>query len=249
MSIGLSLLLAVVFLGVLGVFLYNAVIKLKNKCNEAWADIDTQLKRRYDLIPNLVETVKGYASHESQTLEKVVQARTAAMNAQSIKEKEQAENMLSDTLKSIFALSEQYPELKANQNFLDLQKTLKEIEEHIQMSRRYYNATVRDFNTKIQTFPNNIFAKMFSFKDREFFQATDEEKQNTKVSFSASETSTSEANEESEANKPEPAEAPAEEEKPKEEPPASATEGSTNEANKESGAPSQPPTPPQPPQA
>ncbi len=177
------LLLALAVAVVLVVFLYNGLVTLKNKCNEAWADIDTQLKRRYDLIPNLVETVKGYAKHESATLEKVTQARTAAMNAQTVQQKEQAEDMLSGALKSIFALSERYPDLKANQNFLDLQQTLKEVEEHIQMSRRYYNATVRDFNTKIEIFPNNFIAKPLGFTAREFFQATDEEKQNVKVSF------------------------------------------------------------------
>lgn len=177
------LLLALGVILVLIVAVYNGLIKLKNKCNEAWADIDTQLKRRYDLIPNLIETVKGYASHEAGTLEKVVQARASAMQAQSVQEKENAENMLSSALKTIFALAENYPDLKANQNFLDLQKTLTEIEEHIQMSRRYYNATVRDFNTKIEVFPNNLIAGPLGFKAREFFQATDEEKQNVKVAF------------------------------------------------------------------
>lgn len=176
----LGLALLVVFV----VAIYNGLIRLRNKCEEGWADIDTQLKRRYDLIPNLVETVKGYASHEAGTLEKVTQARTAAMNAKSVQEKEQAENMLTGALKSIFALAEQYPDLKANQNFLDLQKTLAEVEEHIQLSRRYYNATVRDFNTKIQVFPNNIIARPLGFSEKEFFQASDEEKKNVKVSFS-----------------------------------------------------------------
>ena len=178
------ILLALALLVVFVVAIYNGLIRLRNKCDEAWADIDTQLKRRYDLIPNLVETVKGYAGHEAQTLEKVTAARTAAMNAQGVHEKEQAENMLSGALKTIFALAEQYPDLKANQNFLDLQKTLTEIEEHIQLSRRYYNATVRDFNTKIQVFPNNIIARPLGFSEKEFFQASDEEKKNVKVSFS-----------------------------------------------------------------
>ena len=165
------------------VFVYNNLVKLKNKVDEGWADIDTQLKRRYDLLPNLVETVKGYASHESQTFENVVQARSAAMNAQTVGEKEQAENMLTGALKTIFALAENYPDLKANQNFLNLQNTLKEIEEHIQMSRRYYNGTVRDFNTTTQIFPNNLIASKLGFKDREFFQANEEEKQNVAVNF------------------------------------------------------------------
>jgi LemA protein len=163
--------------------LYNTLVKLRNKANEAWSDIDTQLKRRYDLIPNIVETVKGYASHEAGTLEKVTQARTAAMNATSMQDREKAENVLSGTLKSIFALSEQYPDLKANQNFLDLQKTLKEVEDQLQMSRRYYNATVRDFNNQIQVFPSNLIAPKLGFTAKEFFQATDEEKKNVQVSF------------------------------------------------------------------
>lgn len=178
--------IALVILAVIAVLIvavYNGLIKLKNKANEAWADIDTQLKRRYDLIPNIVETVKGYAGHESETLEKVIQARTAAMGAQSISDKQTAENMLTGALKSIFALSESYPDLKANENFMNLQNTLKEIEEHIQLSRRYYNATVRDFNTKIEVFPNNIIAGPLGFTKKEFFQAEGEEKQNVQVSF------------------------------------------------------------------
>ena len=167
------------------IIVYNNLITLRNKCKEAWADIDTQLKRRYDLIPNLVETVKGYASHESDTFEKVVAARSAAMNAGTVKEQEKAENMLTDTLKSIFALAENYPELKATENFAHLQATLKEVEEHIQLSRRYYNATVRDFNTKQEVFPNNIVAGVAKFEKREFFQADDAEKANVKVDFSA----------------------------------------------------------------
>jgi len=163
---------------------YNSLVRLRNKVDEAWADIDTQLKRRYDLIPNIVETVKGYAKHEADTLEEVTKARTAAMGAKSLQDKEQAENVLTGALKSIFALAEQYPDLKANENFLDLQKTLAEIEEHIQMSRRYYNATVRDFNTKIQVFPNNLIAGPLGFSKKDFFQASDEEKKNVKVSFS-----------------------------------------------------------------
>lgn len=178
------LLLAVGVIGVLVVFLYNSLIALKNKCEEGWADIDTQLKRRYDLIPNLVETVKGYASHESTTLEKVIEARNIAMKAETPQEKEKAENAISGALKTIFALAENYPDLKANQNFLDLQKTLKEVEEHLQMSRRYYNATVRDFNTKLEVFPNNIIAGLLKFTKRDFFQAMEGEKENVKVSFS-----------------------------------------------------------------
>lgn len=179
------ILLALGVLLVLTVAIYNGLIRLKNKCNEAFSDIDTQLKRRYDLIPNLVETVKGYASHEAKTLESVTTARTQAMQAKDLKEKEAAENMISGALKTIFALAENYPDLKANQNFLDLQKTLTEIEEHIQLSRRYYNATVRDFNTKIEVFPNNLIAGPLGFKQREFFMAAEEEKGNVKVDFKA----------------------------------------------------------------
>lgn len=177
-------LLAIAILAVLIVGLYNSLVRLKNKCQEAWSDIDTQLKRRYDLIPNLVETVKGYATHEEGTLEKVVQARNAAMNAKTLPEKEQAENMITGALKTIFALAENYPDLKANQNFLELQNTLTEIEEHIQLSRRYYNATVRDFNTKIEVFPNNLIAGPFGFQKREFFEVDgEEERKNVKVDF------------------------------------------------------------------
>ncbi len=164
--------------------IYNGLVTLKNKVDEGWADIDTQLKRRYDLIPNMMETVKGYAKHEKGTFEAVTQARNMAMKATNPEDKAQAENMLSGTLKSLFALAENYPELKANQNFLDLQQTLKEIEEHIQLSRRYYNATVRDLNTKIEVFPNNVFAGMFGFAKREYFEIERaEEKENVKVEF------------------------------------------------------------------
>jgi LemA protein len=171
---------------VLAIFIvqvYNSLIQLKNKVDEGWADIDTQLKRRYDLIPNMVETVKGYAKHESKTLEAVIQARNVAMNANTPEAKVQAENALTGTLKSLFALAESYPDLKANQNFLDLQATLKEIEEKLQLSRRYYNATVRDFNTKIEIFPNNIVAGMFKFDRRKFFEIAEEQRENVKVSF------------------------------------------------------------------
>jgi len=169
MLYGILLIIALLLAFIAGV--YNGLIRLKNKTDEAWADIDTQLKRRYDLIPNLVETVKGYASHEAGTLENVTKARNMAMNAKNVQEKEQAENMISGALKTIFALSENYPELKANENFMNLQNTLSEIEEHIQLSRRYYNANVRDFNTKIELFPNNVIAGPLGFKKKDFFQA------------------------------------------------------------------------------
>ncbi|HWQ99465.1 MAG TPA: LemA family protein [Candidatus Methylomirabilis sp.] len=162
---------------------YNGLISLKNKTDEAWSDIDVQTKRRYDLIPNLVETVKGYASHESGVFEKVTQARAAAMGAQNPHDKAVAENMLSQTLKSLFAVSENYPDLKANVNFLDLQKTLTDLEETIQAARRFYNGNVRDFNTKVQVFPTNMIAGMLGFLKREFFEAEEAAKQNVAVKF------------------------------------------------------------------
>lgn len=176
---------AVIILAIIA--MYNGLIKLKNRVDEAWSDIDVQLKRRYDLIPNLVETVKGYAAHEKETLEKVVQARNAAMQAQSggdAKKQAEAENALSSTLKSIFALSESYPDLKANQNFLELQRELTDTEDKIQASRRFYNGNVRDFNTKLQVFPTNIMAGTLGFKAREFFEIAEvKERENIEVKF------------------------------------------------------------------
>jgi len=163
--------------------MYNSLIRLKVRVDEAWSDIDVQLKRRYDLIPNLVETVKGYASHERETLDSVIKARNMAMNATGA-EKAKAENALSDTLKSIFALAENYPNLKANENFLELQRELSDTENKIQAARRFYNGNVRDFNTKLQVFPTNIFGQMLGFKDREFFGIENEaEKEPVKVKF------------------------------------------------------------------
>lgn len=163
--------------------LYNGLIRLKNKVEEAWSDIDVQLKRRYDLVPNLVSTVKGYAKHEKGVFEEVTKARMAAMSAKAPAEKDQAENVLSGALKSLFAVAENYPELKANQNFLDLQQQLTTLEEEIQKSRRYYNGNVRDFNTRIQVFPNSLFANMLGFKNYDFFEAAAGEKENVKVDF------------------------------------------------------------------
>lgn len=180
--IGIIVILAVTVIGI-----YNGLVTLKNKVDEGWADIETQLKRRYDLVPNMVETVKGYAKHEEGTFEKVTQARNMAMKAGDFDAKAEAENMLTGALKSLFAVAENYPELKANQNFLDLQNTLREIEEHIQLSRRYYNATVRDLNTKIELFPNNLFAGMLGFAKRKFFEIDrEEERENVKVDFAGS---------------------------------------------------------------
>lgn len=152
------------------IYKYNGFISLKNRAEEAWADIDVQLKRRYDLIPNLVNTVKGYATHESSAFEKVTEARAKAMGAQTLSEKGEADNMLTGTLKSLFAIAEAYPELKANTNFLELQKELSDTENKIMASRRFYNGNVRDFNTGVQMFPASIVASIFNFKALEFFE-------------------------------------------------------------------------------
>ena len=164
------------------VAVYNGLIVSKNRVKEAFSDVNIQLKRRYDLIPNLVETVKGYASHESQTLEKVIQARNMAMAAQKgdLKEQAKAENILSGTLKSLFAVSENYPELKANQNFLKLQFELTDTEDKIKAARRFYNTNVLALNNKIEMFPSNIIAQMFAFKKQEFFELDEDEAQTAK---------------------------------------------------------------------
>lgn len=154
---------------VLGVLSYNSFVSLITRTVEAWSDIEVQLKRRYDLIPNLVNTVKGYATHEVTAFENVTKARAMAQGASGMVDKEQAENMLTGALKSVFALSEAYPDLKANQNFLSLQGELSDTENKIQASRRFYNANVRDLNTKVQSFPSNIIAALFHFSQKEFF--------------------------------------------------------------------------------
>ena len=177
---------AVVVIGLWAVGMYNRFITLTNRVKEAWSDIDVQFKRRYDLIPNLVETVKGYAAHESGTLTKVTEMRTRAMNATSPADKADAENMLSGALKSLFAVSENYPNLKANENFLELQRELSDTENKIQAARRFYNSTVQDLNTGLQSFPNNIIGGAFGFVPRDFFQldASDSAaKEPVKVSF------------------------------------------------------------------
>lgn len=172
----------VIVLWLIGV--YNALIRLKNRTDEAWSDIDVQLKRRYDLIPNLVETVKAYATHEKELFENVTKARSQAMQATGPEAKGKAENMLSDTLKSLFAVAENYPQLRATENFAKLQDELSDTENKIQASRRFYNGNVRDFNTKVQIFPNNLVANMLKFKNREFFEIENEkEKENVKVEF------------------------------------------------------------------
>jgi len=158
---------------------YNRFITLVNRAKEAWADIDVQLKRRYDLIPNLVNTVKGYATHEKEAFENVTKARAMSIGAQGIEAKGEAENMLSGALKSLFAVAEAYPELKANQNFLGLQSELSDTENKIQAARRFYNGNVRDLNTAVEVFPNNIIASMFRFAKMEFFElGTDEAAKN-----------------------------------------------------------------------
>ncbi len=183
MGIGFVIIIILVAIALWGVAIYNGLIRLKNRVDEAWSDIDVQLKRRYDLIPNLVNTVKGYAEHERELFEKVTQARAAAMSAGTTEGKAKAENMLSDTLKSLFAVAEAYPDLKANQNFLELQKELTDTEDKIQASRRFYNSNVMEFNTKIEVFPNNIFAGILHFVKREFFEAAEGEKENVEVKF------------------------------------------------------------------
>ena len=162
---------------------YNRLITLSNRTKEAWSDIDVQLKRRYNLIPNLVETVKGYATHERELFERVTKARVLAMGAQTIKEKGEAENMLSGTLKSLFAVAENYPDLKASTNFLELQRELRDTEDKIQASRRFYNGNVRDLNIKIESFPINIVAGLLGFKKRDFFEAEGGEREVPKVNF------------------------------------------------------------------
>lgn len=164
------------------VMAYNRLVTLRNRAQEASSDIEVQQKRRYDLIPNLVETVKGYATHEKGVFEKVTEARSHAMSATG-KEKAGAENMLSNTLKSLFAVAEAYPDLKANQNFLELQRELSDTENKIQASRRFYNSNVRDLNTKIETFPTNLIAGMFGFAKMEFYDAEEEAEKPVKVSF------------------------------------------------------------------
>jgi LemA protein len=181
---GLYIILAIAAAIVLWlIFVFNSLIQLKNRVSEAFSDIDVQLKRRHDLIPNLVEAVKGYATHEKELLERVTQARTAAINAQGAEQKAKAENMLSETLKSIFAVAENYPDLKASQNFLQLQDELSDTENKIQAARRFYNSNVRDFNTKMQVFPNNMIAGILKFKEFTFFEAEAGERENVKVAF------------------------------------------------------------------
>lgn len=166
------------------VFSYNGLIRTRNRVREAWSDIEVQLKRRYDLIPNLIETVKGYMAHEKGVFEGVTEARTRAMGANKKEDKLAAENQLSATLKTLFAVSENYPDLKANANFLELQRELSDTEDKIQAARRFYNSMVLSMNTRVQIFPTNLIAKMFHFKEEEFFETKEEkEKEPVQVRF------------------------------------------------------------------
>jgi len=174
-SLFVASILLLVVLVVLVVSIYNGLVTLRNRTQEAWADIDVQLKRRYDLIPNLIETVKGYAAHEKGVFEKVTEARANAMQAGDPKAKAEAENMLTGALKSLFAVSENYPDLKASTNFLELQRDLRDTEDKIQAARRFYNGNVRDLNTKIETFLSNVIASSFNFKQMEFFELNETE--------------------------------------------------------------------------
>ena len=177
MTTGIVILLIIVaLLVIVGIFLwatYNSLVTLKIRVDEAWSDITVQLKRRADLIPNLVNSVKGYAAHESGVFQAVTEARSAIMDAKGVKETADAENMLEGALKSLFAVAEAYPDLKANENFLQLQNELVDTEDKIQASRRFYHGGVRDLNTKIQVFPNNVFAGMLGFSERDFFEVED----------------------------------------------------------------------------
>lgn len=176
--LGAIALVAVAFVG-----MYNRLVQLRNRVDNAWHQVDVQLRRRYDLIPNLVETVKGYASHERELFEKVTQARAAAIAAQSVKEQAEAENALTQTLKSLFAVAENYPELKASQNFMMLQEELAGTESKIAYARQFYNDSVMAYNTATQVFPSNIVASMFGFQPKEYFEAEGEAREPVRVSF------------------------------------------------------------------
>ena len=183
-GIALLIILGIALLGVIWVVAkYNQLVSLRNRIENAWSQIDVQLRRRYDLIPNLVETVKGYATHEKEVFEKVVQARSAGINATTIKDQGEAENVLTGALKSLFAVAEAYPELKANQNFMMLQEELSGTESKIAYSRQFYNDTVMAYNTLIQVFPANIIANNFGFKESEYFPMEDIARENVKVDF------------------------------------------------------------------
>lgn len=180
------LVIALVIIGVLVLYLigtYNSLVVLKTRIKEAFSGIDVQLKRRADLIPNLVETVKGYAKHEKEVFENVTKARSSLMKAESLGEKAKANNQLSEALKSLFAVAEAYPQLQASANFQELQRQLEDTEDKIAYSRQFYNTNVLDYNTKIKVFPNNFLANVFGFKEEEFFAANEEERKAIRVSF------------------------------------------------------------------
>ncbi|HLM83187.1 MAG: LemA family protein [Terriglobales bacterium] len=179
----LLVLAVVVLLGVFLIGMYNSLVQLRVRSESAWSDIDVQLKRRHDLIPNLVETVKGYAAHEKDTFENVAKFRSMAMQATGPVDKAAAENQLTGALKSLFAVAENYPQLQASQEFTQLQNSLNEIEDAIQNARRYYNAVVRDLNTKIQSFPTNILAGMYGFQQKQFFEAAATDREPVAVKF------------------------------------------------------------------
>jgi LemA protein len=183
MDASVILLILVVVAGLIVVMVYNRLVALRQTCNQAWGDIDVQLKQRHDVVPNLVETVKGYASHESETLEAVIKARQTAIDASSIKDLAGAENMLSGALRQLFALSENYPDLKANQNFLSLQNELADLENKIAAARRFFNNATGEFNTAAEQFPAVIIANMFGFTQRDFFEVGDAERAAPSVKF------------------------------------------------------------------
>lgn len=184
MPVWLIVVLVILVLIILYVFTtYNKLVKLRNRVKDQWSQIDVQLKRRFDLIPNLVNTIKGYTKHESETLEKVIQARNTYLSASTPEDKMKANNELSGTLTKLFALSESYPDLKANTNFLDLQSELQETENKIAMARQFYNDTVLSYNNKVEMIPSNFVAALFHFKTMDFFQVQDEERKNVKVEF------------------------------------------------------------------
>ena len=181
--IGIILLIVIVLVVFVLIGLYNSLVQLRVRADSSWSDIDVQLKRRHDLIPNLVETVKGYAAHEKGTFENIAKFRSQAMQASSPADKAAAENQLTGALKSLFAVAENYPELKASEQFTQLQGALSQTEDAIQNSRRYYNAVVRDLNTKIQSFPSNIIASMFSFQQKQFFETAQADREPVAVKF------------------------------------------------------------------
>jgi LemA protein len=176
-------LVVVVVIAIIG--MYNRLVILRTRCEEAWSDIDVQLRRRYDLIPNLVETVKGYAAHERETFEKVTEARAAAIGAKTVQEQAQAENMLTATLRTLFALAENYPQLRASENFMQMQRDLTDTEDKIQAARRFYNSMVRDLNIRVDVFPSSIIAGAFGFRKRDMFEIEEPQaREPVKVNFS-----------------------------------------------------------------